>query len=345
MYPKVSVIIPAYNAEKTLKRCLDSVFASDFLDSMEVILVNDGSTDGTLAVAEEYRKYPNFIVISQPNGGVARARWAGIQASRGEYLGFVDADDYIAPSMFSKMYSKVYETGADMAVCGVNRVLGKYIAENYKYSDIGVESREEGIERIILNKANGYVCNKIYKKRLIIESDYQKTFNITYCEDLLLVFMALTKVENVAYLEESLYFYVDSPDSVTSNLSPKALRDYLYVMETLRKEFAKSEIQRWQRLSARLYARGMVSALRSLVRMERSEETMDLRRDVRHRMKSVKLQEIWKVSSRRLIFDILMVRFGLFHLLYTAWEGVFMSPFRRLWRSRFTRNTVDSKRV
>lgn len=206
MNPKLSVIIPAYNSEGTLKRCLDSVFASDFLEDMEIIVVNDGSTDGTLEVARQYGDRPRYFIVNQPNRGETRARWSGICLSKSDCLGFVDADDYIAPDMFSKMYNRMAETGADMVVCGVYRVNEGKMTQTFRYDHDVAFSREEAIERVILEKVNGYVWNKLYSKHLMARENYRRTFDVSYCGDLLLNHYVMQNVRKVAFLEEALYY-------------------------------------------------------------------------------------------------------------------------------------------
>ncbi len=332
MNPKISVIIPAYNAEETLKRCLDSVFASDFLDDMEIILVNDGSIDGTLEVARHYQGRPGFSIVNQSNRGETRARWTGICLSRGDFLGFVDADDYIAPDMFSKMYGRMSETGADMVVCGVYRVIGEETIQTFSFEEDVAESKEAAIERVILDKVNGYLCNKLYSRNLMARECYKFTFDISYCGDLLLNHYVMRNVNRVAFLEEALYYYVASPGSITLNLSTRAMKDALYVKETLREDYSVSETPRWRQLYAGVYLRGMIGTLRSLDGKGRGREADDMKLDVKRRIKSVKLREIWSVSSRRQIFDYILVRLGLFEPLYYLWDRPSLAPLRQLRR-------------
>ena len=111
---KYSVIIPVYNAEKTLKRCVDSLLEQDYTDA-EIILVNDGSKDGSEDICREYAEaHPNIRLISQQNGGVSTARNAGLDAAQGEYIVFVDSDDHVVPGFFSIMDKAIDEEPADL---------------------------------------------------------------------------------------------------------------------------------------------------------------------------------------------------------------------------------------
>lgn len=332
MNPKISVIIPAYNAEKTLRRCLDSVFASDFLESMEVILVNDGSKDGTLEVAEEYWKFPNFVLIDQPNGGVARARWSGISASRGEYLGFVDADDYIAPDMMSKMYSKIRSTMAQICICGFFLMQEEHAIETQDYEEIEIEKNEASIKKIINNKLNSSLWNKIFDRKLIKEENLSKTVGISYGEDLLLLYFALRRAEIIAYLAERLYFYVANPDSVTNRPSVKSLKDRVFAHELLCKQMIDNEFPRLKTDSQRFYMKALTSTLRILAGKEPSSEAKILQKEICRRIKSIKLHEILALKKNRITFDYFLICLNLFVFVYSFWESDFFTPCRKLWR-------------
>ncbi len=121
--PKISIIVPVYNVENYLKKCLDSIVNQTFKD-IEIILINDGSTDNSLNICKEYAKKDHRIrLINKPNGGLSSARNVGIDLSTGEYLGFVDSDDWIALNMYEKLYNLCKIFNADISQC-------KYIRNN-----------------------------------------------------------------------------------------------------------------------------------------------------------------------------------------------------------------------
>ena len=115
--PVISVIIPVYNAERYLRECLTSLVNQTFR-AYEIIAVNDGSTDGSLAILRHFQKdWPQLRVIDQENGGVSAARNVGMAAARGEYLGFMDADDTVAPNYLERLYRTCVVTGAEVSCC------------------------------------------------------------------------------------------------------------------------------------------------------------------------------------------------------------------------------------
>jgi glycosyltransferase involved in cell wall biosynthesis len=325
--PGISIIIPVYNTEKTLKRCLDSVFAQDF-HSYEVILVNDGSTDRTLEVAKTYERYSNFVLIDQPNAGTARARWRGITGSDSDYLAFVDADDYIAPDMMSKMYQKVIETEADVVICGVKRVNGRTnLYRRYKEgSETGIWATEKVMKGII----NGSLWNKLFIRDLFFDEDYRKTIGIKYGQDQLLLAPTIARAQKVAYLEEILYFYVQNPVSATNRPKVSALADLLKVRSFLFEFYKSPRFSEWNHLAPYYYAIGLIDILRILSRAEKQQEACDLRANILTKLYDIPGSGIWRAKRSGVFFDIMLLRAGLFETFYSVWESDLFRPVREL---------------
>ena len=124
--PKVSVIIPIYNQEKYLRECLETVLLQN-LQEIEVICVNDGSTDESLSILKEYAKRDDrIVVVSQENKGVSAARNVGIEIAKGEYISFIDSDDWVAPNFIEKLYETAVKNNADISACGIIRCRKHY---------------------------------------------------------------------------------------------------------------------------------------------------------------------------------------------------------------------------
>ena len=155
--PKVSVIIPVYNVEDYIDRCLKSVIEQT-LEDIEIIIVNDGSTDDSKKIIEKYiNQYPNKIIyLEKENGGLSSARNFAIPYAKGEYIAFLDSDDYIEPEMYEQMYNKAIKENADLVECDF---IWEY--PNKKKSDIGMEytNKKEAIE-----KARVVAWNKLYRR-------------------------------------------------------------------------------------------------------------------------------------------------------------------------------------
>lgn len=165
---RLSVIIPAYNADKYIGKCLDTVIAQD-IDSMEMIVVNDGSTDQTMDIVKQYELgYPNIRVISTANKGVSHARNIGLRKAKGRYITFVDADDYIEPGMYRKMLAILEQYDADLVECSCRKVKpnGNLITEMHLKRTI-LEGKACLSHYLQQKAVLNYVVNKIYKCELM----------------------------------------------------------------------------------------------------------------------------------------------------------------------------------
>jgi glycosyltransferase involved in cell wall biosynthesis len=221
---KVSIIIPVFNEEFYLHRCLETV-VNQTLKDIEVIIVDDGSTDASQKICDEYaNKYPDMIrVIHKKNEGQALARNAGLKISNGKYIGFVDADDWVELDMFMKMYEKAISSNADIVVCDVRKIFaetGKEIIE------ISMPLSSDNISigeyiRVGLNPA--YAWNKIYKHE--IWERYQ--FKEMVYEDLEIILTIESFCNRIAYIQEPLITYFKRPNSTTTSYNNIRLLDIM----------------------------------------------------------------------------------------------------------------------
>ncbi len=199
---KISVIIPVYNTEQYLEACLDSVFGQT-LKELEVILVNDGSTDASLEIMEKYRaKYPERVqLLSKENGGQATARNMAIPLCTGEYIGFVDSDDYIEPEMYEGMYRKAKETDADYVECDYVNVKVNDRGEQERIADYGSRVREYTSKEDMFIDPMLAPWNKIYKRTLLQESDVRFPEGYIY-EDTAFCLKAISLIQRFAFVPE-----------------------------------------------------------------------------------------------------------------------------------------------
>ncbi len=218
-YQMISVIVPVYNVEKYLERCINSIANQTYKD-IEIILVNDGSTDGSLEICRKYAAADNRIqVIDKPNGGLSSARNAGIAVAKGEYIGFVDSDDYIRPDMYEKLYSRITAAEADIAVCGYRWVDEKGV-DLPGYASIvedEVCSKDEIFVKFTNNNYFYYVTawNRLYKKRLF---DSVKFPEGKLHEDEFTAHLFYDRCEKIACCKDRLYNYVQRADSIMSSV-------------------------------------------------------------------------------------------------------------------------------
>lgn len=225
---KVTIIIPVYNVEKYLEECLKSVVLQSYKD-IEIIVINDGSTDCSREICEEYQnKYDNIILINKKNEGVSVARNTGISLSTGEYIVFIDADDVVHENYIECLVYLLETECAEIAMCEYTTDILKDDI-NIKYKKNIVEKNEVIINILSNGKYDGYLWNKLFIKSIIIKNDIKFQEGITIWEDLLFVIEYLTNINYCVWLNRVLYYYRQRNNSAVANMDLKKTQDKLYV--------------------------------------------------------------------------------------------------------------------
>lgn len=205
--PKVSIIVPVYNVEKYIERCLNSL-VNQTLKDIEIIIVNDGSADGSKGIIQKYlNKYKNIVYLEKENGGLSSARNYGIPYAKGEYIGFVDSDDYVELTMYEKMYNKAIEEKSDMVECDF---IWEY--PNKKREDIGkmYSSKKEAIV-----EARVVAWNKIIKKDIIEKTKITFPEGLRY-EDIEFFYKIVPYLDKISFVKETLVHYVQRESSIAN---------------------------------------------------------------------------------------------------------------------------------
>ena len=217
--PAISVIIPVYNAGSYLHRCVGSMLAQTFSD-FEILLIDDGSTDGSSSVCDTYASQdPRIKVLHQKNGGVASARRTGIAKAKGTYSIHADADDYAEPNMLQEMYDRVTETGVDMLVADFYLDYANGIQRKSCQSASGYTSSAY-LKAILMGKRMGTLWNKLIRHSLYNEFQVQIEDGIDYCEDVLVLTQLLQYGIEIDSIEAAYYHYnLDNNSSITRNYS------------------------------------------------------------------------------------------------------------------------------
>ncbi|HDT8050800.1 TPA: glycosyltransferase, partial [Enterococcus faecalis] len=171
--PKISIIVPVYNVEKYLEKCVRSILAQTFTD-FELILVDDGSPDSSGAMCDQFAEQDQRVkVIHKENGGLSDARNAGIEIATGEYLGFVDSDDYIADDMYETLYNQIVTYEAELATVGMIDVYENRESRLTDKKEIKILSQNEAIQAVLdSTDVYAYAVNKLYKKELFNKVRY-----------------------------------------------------------------------------------------------------------------------------------------------------------------------------
>lgn len=210
---KVSIIVPVYNAERYIKRLLDSIL-NQTMPNYEIILVNDGSTDASESILEEYaKKDKRIVLVNVQNGGVSKARNIGLSKTTGEYVTFIDADDYIENDLIETLYEKAIQTNCDIVITGYYIVSQKNKIRMFDNCEEKL-SNDMAMEELIRNRKIGMsVWAKLFKRNIISSLKFDE--NYKNYEDRLFVFEAIRNSQNVLIIPNTLYNYCMNRDSVT----------------------------------------------------------------------------------------------------------------------------------
>ncbi len=215
---KYSVIIPAYNAEKTIRRCIDSITSQNRAD-VEIIVVNDGSTDGTDIICKDLQaKHSSIIYISKDNGGVSSARNAGLSIANSEFVMFVDSDDYIYNKCFD-IVDKYIGSNADFYQFGFTIVSHDSVKEEREFSECHTNTptdKEVFISNGVITRSINSPCAKIFKRKIINEKGLRFRENLSTGEDLTFVFTFLLAADKIERTTDKIYFAdISNEDSLS----------------------------------------------------------------------------------------------------------------------------------
>ena len=239
--PKVSVIVPVYKVEKYLPECIDSILAQTFTD-FELILVDDGSPDNSGKICDDYAARDSRIrVFHKENGGVSSARNLGLDNARGEWIMFVDSDDWIESGMLNAFLNSIIGENVDFVYCCL--LLDKPRSSvKIKQGDVGVFSSEEILYGLLSGAGvGGGPCCKLYRNSILNEFRVRFNEDISIFEDLLFVAQYIKRIIKGKSISDSHYHYVMRPDSAMNKFSVKTSRDRISAMNLLSYEFEGAE--------------------------------------------------------------------------------------------------------
>jgi len=235
---KVSIIVPVYNVENYLAKCLDSLVGQTLQD-IEILVINDGSKDRSEVVIEEYvRNFPDKIkAFTKENGGLSDARNFGIERASGEFIGFVDSDDYVMETMFEEMLQLAEKHQAKMVICNIQKVdqNGKVTQKLTQIPNMS-EKINLGDHFSVFSDLSYFACNKLFKKELFDQKRFKKGIHF---EDIQLIPQLLLECKTLAQTQNFHYQYLERTDSITKTHTEKGL-DILKAVKDVEKVFEKS---------------------------------------------------------------------------------------------------------
>lgn len=246
--PLVSVIVPVYNREKYLARCLDSLI-NQTLKNIEIICINDGSTDKSIDILTQYQNKDERIkIISQSQAGVSAARNKGIDFAIGDYIGFVDSDDYVDGDFYEKLYKAAVKTESDIACGGIIRENNKKCTILTEYTNCKQFDDTRDKFSAILYPDNNYVTNKIYKRAALNAANIRFIEGMIY-EDLFFTPSVIEKLGRLAVVKDTYYNYWKHTQSIIKQDDDKARADRILANRNMRKfcrKYNLAQNRKWQ---------------------------------------------------------------------------------------------------
>ncbi|MDR3178690.1 MAG: glycosyltransferase [Oscillospiraceae bacterium] len=240
--PIISVIVPIYNVEKFLLKCLKSIDKQTFKEK-EVILINDGSEDSSGRIAKEFAlRRNNFFFIDKKNEGLSAARNTGLEVARGEYISFIDSDDFVHPKFLERLYELLKRHKSDISYC--NYFL--YFPESklkfsYPFSPIkSVYSAEKALKKLIsANTLHSFAWNKLYKKSLFVDNSIK--FEHLYFEDIVTIPRLFYFADKIAITSKHLYYYTQRKGSIVRTMDANKIDDFVRSYGSIRNFLQQQE--------------------------------------------------------------------------------------------------------
>lgn len=298
----ISVIIPVYNVDKFLKKCLDSVLKQTYSD-YEVILINDGSTDESAKLCKAYVNLDDrFQLINQSNRGVSAARNVGLKNVKGKYVTFVDADDMIAPQYLEMLYANLKNADADISMCAWScNQKGKY-----KNERIEVWDKKQTLLSMFKNgKINGNVCSKLYRRQCIEGLEFDEKLRIG--EDQIFAIQAISRVNTVVFQDIPLYTYFIRNTSAMNSKLDSRYWDVIYRAEWI-DNFAKKNMTElsglFRKEEINIYVTMIIRDMKG--RTNESKQIVDC---IWPRVKEAKCREFVRYSTLYQFIRFIMVKY------------------------------------
>ena len=322
---KLSIIVPVYGVEKYIDKCLNSLVKQS-LKEIEVIVVNDGTKDNSQKIIDKYvKKYPDKIKsYIKENGGQGSARNYGLKKATGEYIGYVDSDDFVEKDMYKKLYNKAKENNYDIVVCGNYNVSEDYQNKNI---DTFINNYNTDLEKIFFGKMA--VWNKIYKRDILIKNKLEFKEKVWY-EDLAFTLKAIMNSNTFAFIDEPLYDYLIREGSTMNNSNVQrnleildAFNDILSYIQHNKKEeyFSKIEFLAIDHIYISAIVRVLKADADDKVKRETINKLIDYMNTSFPNYKNNKYINTLS-KNRKIIYKLINIKmYGLINLIFKVKKG------------------------
>ena len=322
---KLSIIVPVYGVEKYIDKCLNSLVKQS-LKEIEIIVVNDGTKDNSQKIIDKYvKEYPDKIKsYIKENGGQGSARNYGLKKATGEYIGYVDSDDFVEKDMYKKLYNKAKENNYDIVVCGNYNVSEDYQNKNI---DAFINNYNTDLENIFFGKMA--VWNKIYKRDILIKNKLEFKEKVWY-EDLAFTLKAIMNSNTFAFIDEPLYDYLIREGSTMNNSNVQrnleildAFNDILSYIQHNKKEeyFSKIEFLAIDHIYISAIVRVLKAEADDKVKRETINKLLDYMNKKFPNYKNNKYINTLS-KNRKIIYKLINIKmYGLINLIFKVKKG------------------------
>jgi len=330
--PKLSVIVPVYNTEKYLRECIDSILGQTFTD-FELILVDDGSTDSSGAICDEYAQMDERIhVIHQKNGGITVARKSGVRHATGEYVTFVDSDDWIHKDMYRIMLT---QEAADVRICNLVKATSTGMFEMSCFAEPGHYDKRKLEAHFYPTMLFDYdhcqpavhpsLCNKLIRTEIIRNVIVHVDDSITYGEDALCSYACMLDASQIFVVDQGLYYYRQNMESVT-NVYNRQMFSKLILLGT---ELERLFTERNHAMHSQLYgylARHSLECIRNELLFRTNSTYRDKRISVKNFVKNPMLAHAFsyaipRVHNPKTKLKMIFARYKMVGMLYLLYQG------------------------
>ncbi len=327
--PELSIIVPVYNSKKFMPGCIDSILAQTFTN-FECILVDDGSTDGSAFICENYRQSDDrIIVIHQENSGVSAARNKGIEIARGKYICFVDSDDYIQKNMYEKLVVAINNAKTDVVCCGYteNNKVCSLCYKDFIFSNTGTI---EIVHYLEMRQAFGLVWNKLYKKSILDTYSIKFPVSIKFGDDMLFNLQYFKYIKTAYISSNHFYYYLhDNQNAVTKG--KLTYSECSYRFENVSNMFMNIDNNSKSKFYAELLAKDFIYTIALLLRLYVEKKGIEERQVVINKLKKfykenrakIKFGNIVVVSTYKMLVYLPSRLFGkIFSLIFLAYVAL-----------------------
>lgn len=309
---KISIIVPVYNQEKHINRCLDSILSQTHQD-FEILVVNDGSTDSGMAIVDDYAtKDPRIKILNKENGGVSSARNLGIKHATGDYIGFVDADDHIKENMYEVLLRNAIEHNASMSLINnlfvINGVPKTYPTDFSVVTYTPQEALKEILDR---DKFMGFVNNKLYKTDLIANNHILYNESYHMYEDQNFVTEAMIHSDKIVYENQHLYYYELHDSNSSNQVNDRRMTGLDAYEDTIKKVslFEPSLVPAYQQVYAEILITTVAqTAGNNPVFTKRIQERLKTIPSKQIQSNTVKLSRILALTAPRVIKPLIKIK-------------------------------------